>query len=123
MGRLDCIEWDLDDRFRIREAGPVQGEGHIDGLPAYFRARHQGWSMAISSDPDGDAVETSSVDLPGWYAEGNYGRRSDASHMLCTNSRRIIEAFISAFRAHRALDPHPARRVVLDLADLPTGPA
>lgn len=30
---------------------PVQAEGTINGVPFYFRARHEHWSLSIGEDP------------------------------------------------------------------------
>ena len=30
---------------------PVQGEGTINGVPFYFRARWESWSLSIGEDP------------------------------------------------------------------------
>jgi len=52
-----------DDGFKIDMLGgnvPVQGEGTIDGLPWYFRARGRGWSFEVCKDPGMTA------DMPGW---------------------------------------------------------
>lgn len=35
---------------------PVQCDGWVDGLPFYFRARGEHWSINIAATPDGDAV-------------------------------------------------------------------
>lgn len=35
---------------------PTQGEGTIDGVPFYFRARHGAWGMGVGKDPVGVAM-------------------------------------------------------------------
>lgn len=47
---------------------PVQVEGTIDGLPFYFRGRHNTISLAIASTPNGDVFAEDA-----WYYEENYG--------------------------------------------------
>lgn len=37
----------------IGGACPVQAEGTVDGIPFYFRARGNGWSLSIGVDPIG----------------------------------------------------------------------
>lgn len=47
---------------------PVQAEGRIDGLPFYFRARGQKWTIAIGHG----ALGRSAADAE-WYHEETYG--------------------------------------------------
>ena len=30
---------------------PVQADGTVDGVPFYFRARHQHWTFSVGADP------------------------------------------------------------------------
>ncbi|UOF81809.1 hypothetical protein [Caudoviricetes sp.] len=45
-------------------ACPVQIEGEVDGMPYYFRARGNRWTMGLGREP---------VLLPAWSYEGSYG--------------------------------------------------
>ena len=48
---------------------PVQGDGTVEGIPFYFRARGQHWSMAIGADP----VAISCGYKSGWYRQEKWG--------------------------------------------------
>jgi len=66
---------------------PVQAEGTVDGVPFYFRARHQRWQFAIGYDPVGV--------LLGW-AEGFY-RQAPLVHagwISVEEAKIIIEACV-----------------------------
>jgi hypothetical protein len=61
---------------------PVQADGTIDGVPFYFRARGQQWSIGIGSHP---------LDAPTWYhrelwGDDPYGAgwmsREEAEHLI-----------------------------------------
>lgn len=77
-------------------AAPVQAEGTFDGLPIYFRARWDHWSVGIGgSDPAGD---------PLWYYEEPYGKPDgyDASYMPQDEAHAFILAAIERYRAEQA---------------------
>ena len=72
---------------------PVQGEGWIGGLPFFFRARHDSWSISISKTPDGDPIDVRFGKTPGWtrtrtwscadLPDGDPGRNEDCDHIHC----------------------------------------
>ena len=62
---------------------PVQGEGTINGMPFYFRARHDAWSMTVEDDP-----VTASIFGKGWQRTGQH---ENASWMNHDEARAIIE--------------------------------
>ncbi len=64
---------------------PVQGEGHIDGFPWYFRARWDSWTLQIAREKDGDPVD----DNPSitWSAGGAY---HNASFMRFDEARGLV---------------------------------
>ena len=56
-----------DPAIRIEWLGgncPVQAEGTIQGVPFYFRARGEHWSLGVGADP---------VGRPDWYHREPYG--------------------------------------------------
>lgn len=64
---------------------PVQCEGKIDGLPFYFRARYERWSLSVADKQDGDAV-----DAKGFYYEEPYGALFAAGYMPNEEAVRMI---------------------------------
>jgi hypothetical protein len=73
---------------------PVQADGFVDGLPFYFRARHDYWVFAIAATPDIDPVQVAIENAPGFRMMRRYGRRDncDASFMSHTQARVFIES-------------------------------
>ena len=71
---------------------PVQAEGTVNGNPAYFRARGDGWSFAVSL-PGVDPVEIDSVSDPRavYYREGDWGAWPDAGWM--TEAEAVKKGF------------------------------
>ena len=67
------------------EACPLQIEGTIDGVPFYFRARGESWSIGIGgNDP---------VDAPQWHKCERWGDgRYAAGWMKEEEGRNIVEA-------------------------------
>ena len=49
-------------------ACPVQYEGTISGVPFYFRARGNSWSIGVGEDP----LEVSMGYKKGWGTDGDY---------------------------------------------------
>lgn len=101
----------------IGGACPLQGDGVVDGLPWYFRARGEHWSFSVAATPDGDPVGVWVTDDPpgAWTTEDE--AEGDglfaASWMPYAEAWRHIDASIAAWRAWRAgraepLDPSPA---------------
>jgi hypothetical protein len=96
----DGDDWVLD----VCGACPVQGEGFVDGLPVYFRARGARWSFRVSEFPNADPVMVG-CKATGWLAQGAYGEFPDAGWMRESHSRAIVEACIRGFRKARSGGP------------------
>jgi len=98
---------------------PVQADGTVDGNPAYFRARGDGWSFAVSL-PGVDPVE---IDSPTdadaiYYREGDWGAWPDAGWM----SEAEAAALMADCVAEMGGTPWPRRhagRLELALRSLP----
>lgn len=71
---------------------PVQGDGFINGLPFYFRARGDGWKMSIAQDPAVDPVDVHCGFAQGWTKEGQHGPAGyvDAGYMDYEYARALI---------------------------------
>jgi hypothetical protein len=68
---------------------PVQGYGTIDGVPFYFRARGEHWSMSIGGP---DPVDIACGYADGWYKEEELGDEPYAAGwMEEAEARRLIE--------------------------------
>lgn len=80
---------------------PVQGEGTVDGLPWYFRARGCHWTIDVASTPDGDPVEEGDA----FHAGGSWGWGFDASWMEREHAIEIVTAMLVAFRIARKHAP------------------
>lgn len=69
---------------------PVQAEGTINGVPFYFRARHQHWLLAIGGEDP--------VDDPEWEYEEHYSDvPSAAGYMTEDEARQFISAAAERF--------------------------
>jgi hypothetical protein len=82
---------------------PVQAEGRIGGVPFYFRARGEHWSIGIGGDV---------VGKPDWYHEEEYpGGEFAAGWMSETEARQFIhdvtERYLSEMRDARTTPPKP----------------
>lgn len=73
---------------------PVQGEGTVDGLSWYFRARHDEWSFEVWRGPFREDGELPIGD-PIWSARGE---ANDASWMRMSEAWSLIEAAIETGR-------------------------
>ena len=78
---------------------PVQGEGTVDGLYWYFRARGERWSFEVwdvSFGPFGELPGKPELWLTGaaWDEEGEYG----AGYMPVQEAERLIRLAIAAGR-------------------------
>ena len=76
---------------------PVQIEGTVNGLPFYFRARHDHWRMTIA---EGDAVEASLGWQPALYErEEPYGTPNgyDAGYMELSEAEQFVRACLSEY--------------------------
>jgi hypothetical protein len=103
---LASMAWSVDqgEDFTIIVGGacPVQGEGNIDGLPLYFRARGDHWSLRIAQHVNGDPVSVAWDELrsdPGWWTECPYGEDYAAGWMSGEHSRLCVMAAIRSWRA------------------------
>jgi hypothetical protein len=68
-------------------ACPVQAEGTVLGIPFYFRARGQRWSMSIGEDPTAISVGIKE----GWRRGEPWGEQMyDAGWMPDETAREII---------------------------------
>jgi hypothetical protein len=79
---------------------PVQGQGLVDGLPAYFRARHSSWQLSIANDPDGDPVMVGTTGGPlGWWHRENWpGGEHDAGWMNFGQAEMCIATAVALYR-------------------------
>ena len=69
---------------------PVQGDGRIDGVPFYFRARGDRWSLSIGADPLGN---------PAWRHVRRYGSGFDAGWMSDDEARSLLEQALARYEA------------------------
>lgn len=65
---------------------PVQGEGTINGVPFYFRARGQRWAMSIGEDPIG----ISCGQQEGWHRSEAWGEDEYAAGWMPRETARDI---------------------------------
>jgi hypothetical protein len=86
---------------------PVQGEGTVDGLTWYFRARHDAWSFDVWREPmqpSGDLPTTEPI----WSANAPYDDGDgDASWMPYSHAWQYIEACIATGRDTNWAMPSP----------------
>jgi hypothetical protein len=79
---------------------PVQGEGTVDGVRWYFRARGSHWEMYIAAKPDTDPLDCMAPTfLPGHYMSETFGTWPDAGYMAPAVAWAQIQKGIAAFRA------------------------
>lgn len=86
---------DLNLRGKIYGSAPVQADGTINGFPFYFRARWDGWSFAISENPQVDPVDIQMEETGkehGYFAEGTIGKEWEylASYMEFSMAKDIM---------------------------------
>ncbi len=83
-------------------SAPVQAEGHIAGIPFYFRARHNSWSFAVASSAQADPVLVTGP-TEGFFLTGAVpGGQSAASYLSLQDATAIIRASAAAFLNQRA---------------------
>ena len=80
---------------------PVQGVGVLDGLPWYFRARHEELSFRLADTPNGDPVAVKpGLGGSGWYVEREYfGDIFAAGYMSNDEAWQFVETCIAEYRA------------------------
>lgn len=85
---------------RLGGQAPVQGCGHVDGYPWYFRARGDGWSLEIVDDKsiDSECLPLVPFAACGWLVEGEWGEGFAASYMPVDTAWNLILEAVSAFR-------------------------
>ena len=88
--------------YRLYGAAPVQAEGIIAGKPFYFRARHEEWSFSVAPTAEADPVDVES-ERQGFYREGQYGRRDEASYMPFDTAEAIIKGNVHDYLRHVAV--------------------
>ena len=82
---------------RVYGQAPVQGTGIVDGLPWYFRAKHDEWSFVLAGSPSADPLEVGASES-GWSAGEPYGGRFEASYMPESVAWEFIEQCIAKHR-------------------------
>ncbi len=98
---LSLPDQQLEGHFTSSSA-PVQAEGHIAGIPFYFRARHDSWSFAVASGAQPDPVLISSS-TEGFLLTGSVrGGQSAASYLSLQEATAIIQASAATFLNQRA---------------------
>jgi hypothetical protein len=75
---------------------PVQGEGTVNGLPFYFRARADTWIFAVASTPDGDPVQVAIGEAPGFHIQRPYGRKHSHGAGFMSHARARILIYTTA---------------------------
>jgi hypothetical protein len=79
---------------------PVQAEGTIDGVPFYFRARGEHWSIGVGGDDP--------VCAPEWEREEEWGDGPFAAvWMPLDEARRIIERCAGEYRKWQNSNSQP----------------
>ena len=73
---------------------PVQSEGTLDGIPYYFRARHENWSFSVGPDPLMDDIESLNFWVSGLYKDGD---PEQAGWMIEEEAKEIIEACVELY--------------------------
>ncbi|NNC16362.1 hypothetical protein HRD49_07705 [Corallococcus exiguus] len=83
---------------------PMQGDGEVDGLPFYFRARWDSWELDIAQpgcDPL-DVDEAAMARGEGWRHEEIWpGGPYDAGYMELDDVQRCMDRAVALFRASR----------------------
>lgn len=79
---------------RIAGMTPVEGNGTVNGLPFYFRARGQKYSFSVAATPDADPVAVGFGERqPGYHVKEKWGDEPFAAgFMPFEEAERIINA-------------------------------
>lgn len=67
---------------------PVQAEGRVNGLPFYWRSRHEHYSLSVAADPGGDPLHVH--EEGGYYRRYRYGSGHAASWLPPRTARRLL---------------------------------
>ena len=100
MAPLDVPDWISMDTFGGH--CPIQGEGHVDGFPWYYRSRHESMGLVVG-EPGSDVVDEKDpsaifyLELP-FYNRG----RDGAGWMDSEEVVGFVVRALSAFREERA---------------------
>ena len=109
---ISDLEWESEQSGdgwdgRIHGYVPVQGNGTIDGLPWYFRARWDSWSLSISEDADTDPIEVRWRNASGWYYEDTWGEMFEAGWMPFETAWEIIIECFEKYRRNEGFTTPP----------------
>lgn len=81
---------------------PCQGEGTVDGLPFYFRARHEHWQLWIADEPGADPLDVTWEGAAGWYTCEEWGDGPYmAGYMEPDQAVEILRTEFARYRAER----------------------
>lgn len=82
---------------RFYGACPVQGDGMVDGVPLYFRARYSGWSVRIGEALKEDEWDDEKM----WVSRGKWGDDSgvEAGFMPYEVALEFLKREIQEWRA------------------------
>lgn len=88
----------------IGGACPLQGDGVVDGLRWYFRARGQHWSLSVAWRGGVEPADVTATGDDGWYVEGEADEKDAyaASWMRHSEAWRHIVESIALYRAAAA---------------------
>ncbi len=93
---------------------PVQGEGRVDGLPWFFRARGSRWQFAVALSPDGDPVETL-LGGPGFRLDAPCKDGYAAGWLKNSEAAELIREGIEAYRHdHYKTTTHQKKKGLAD---------
>ncbi|OWO89704.1 hypothetical protein B5E41_30150 [Rhizobium esperanzae] len=84
---------------------PVQGEGTIDGLPFYFRARGGQWSLEIGRDAN---LPWDDIQVPVWWHVEEWGTWPEAGYMPEDVALAMIDKAVALYREQKPtrITPH-----------------
>ncbi len=85
-------------------SAPVQVTGHVIQPRArfYFRARHQHWTIGLSTDPGVDPIDIGGTENDSFFHEEEFGyARDEASYMPLDVARFFIVRELTRWRSSR----------------------
>ena len=84
-------------KYEIKGLGgycPVQADGRVDGVPFYFRARGNAWSMSVGQKP---------ILSPEWFYKEQYGERPyEAGWMPLDVAKDMISKAVELYLSEKA---------------------